>query len=100
MDNQIKYYLHIQEVKKLRNEISIIKKHKKECKVQNLIDYMQQGIFNREDKILKIIGLYDMMEYYYCKGNVIKFKKLMKIKEEEIKGLLPSGGTGQVPDDD
>ena len=29
MDNQIKYYLHIQQVKKLYNEIKIIKKHKR-----------------------------------------------------------------------
>ena len=76
MDSQIKYYLHIQEVKRLHNEINIIKKHKRECKMQNIIDQMQQGINNREDLICKIIGLYDMMEYYYyCRGNVIKLKE-------------------------
>ena len=38
--------------------------------------------------IMKIIGLYDIMEYYYCKGNVLKLRKFMKIKEEENKWLL------------
>jgi len=88
MDNQIKYYLHIQQVKRLHNEISIIKKHKRECKIQNIIDQIQQRIKNIKDLIFKIIGLYDMMEYYYCKGNVIKLKKLMKIKEEEFYGYF------------
>ena len=34
MENQIKYYLHIQQVKRFYNEIEIIKRYKKECKMQ------------------------------------------------------------------
>ena len=86
MDNQIKYYLHIQQIKKLYNEIEIIKRHKRECKMQNLIDYMQRGIQNREDLILNIIGLYDQMEYYYCKGIIEMLKKIMKINEGKLQG--------------
>ena len=84
MDNQIKYYLHIQQIKRLYNEINLIKKHKKKCKIQNLMDQMQRGILNREDLILKIIGLYDLMEYWCCKGNIEKLKKIIKCKEKEI----------------
>ena len=63
MENQIKHYLHKQQIKRLYNEINIIKRHKRECKVQNLIDQMQTGIQNREDFILNIIGVYDLLEY-------------------------------------
>ena len=49
---------------------------------------MQQGIKNRKDMICKIIGLYDIMEYYYVKGNVIKLRKLMKMKEKELNGYF------------
>ena len=88
MENQIKHYLHIQQIKRLYNEINIIKRYKRECKVQNLIDQMQTGIQNREDFILNIIGVYDLLEYYYCKGNIEMLKKIMRVKEEEIHGYF------------
>ena len=78
MERQVKYYLYIQQIKRLYNEISIIKRHKRECKMQNLIDYMQRGINNREDWILNIMGLYDLLEYYYCKGNVEMLIKYLR----------------------
>ena len=81
MESQIKYYLHIQQIKKLKSEIDIINKHKNEYKIQKNIDYMQQ-IINRENIILKIIGLYDIMEYYYCTGRIESLKKFMEMKEE------------------
>ena len=49
---------------------------------------MQQEIINIEDLILKIIGIYDLLEYYYCTGNVEKLKKLIKKKETEIESYF------------
>ena len=88
MEYQINNYLHIQQVKKLHNEIKIIQKHKREFKLQNQIDPMQRGILAREDKILDIIGIYDLKEYYYCIGNVEKLKKIIKKKEEQIESYF------------
>ena len=56
--------------------------------MQNIIDQMQRGIQNREDLILNIIGLYDQLEYYYCKGNIEMLKKIMKIKEDKLHGYF------------
>ena len=83
MESQIKYYLHIQHIKKLKSEIDIINKHKNEYKIQKNFDYMQQIIY-RENIILNIIGLYDIMEYYYCTGRIESLKKFIKMKEEQI----------------
>ena len=88
MDNQIKYYLHIQKIKQLYNEINKIKKHMRECKLQNLVDQMQNEILNREELILKIIGIYDLLEYYYCTGDVEKLKQVIKNKEEETENYF------------
>ena len=88
MESQIKYYLHIQQVKKLYNEIEIIKRHKKEYKIQNLIDAKQRGILNREDLILNIIGLYDQLGFYYIKGTIEMLKKIMKINEKKLYGYF------------
>ena len=82
MENQIKYYLHIQQVKKLYNEIEILKKHKRECKMQNLIDHMQRGILNREDLIFEILRLYGLMEYYSYESNIEKLKNIIKNKKQ------------------
>ena len=73
MDSQIKYYMHIQQIKKLNNEIIMLKKYKKECRIKNVIDSVQERINDREILIVDIIGIYDNMEYYYCTGNVENF---------------------------
>ena len=88
MESQIKYYLHIQQVKKLYNEIEIIKRHNKKCKIQNLIDAMQRGILNRENLILNIIWLYDQLGFYYIKGTIEMLKKIMKINEKKLYGYF------------
>ena len=36
MELKIKYYLHIQQIKKLKSEIDIINKHKYEYKIQKI----------------------------------------------------------------
>ena len=63
MDSQIKYYMHIQQIKKLNNEIIMLKKYKKECRIQNVIDSVQERINGREILIVNIISIYDNMEY-------------------------------------
>ena len=45
---------------------------------------MQKGIDKRRDLILKIIGFDDILESYYCNGNIESVKKYMKYLEEEI----------------
>ena len=89
MESQIKNYLHIQQIKKLRNEINIIKKHKNKCKLQDLIDFAQKEILKKEELILNIIGIYDNMKYYYCMGNTEKLKSFIKEKENDIENNFP-----------
>ena len=88
MEININRYLHIQIIKKLYNEINNIKKQKRKYKKQNLAEYTQTKILNREDLILKIIGIYDLLEYYYCIGNVVKLKNIMKLKEKDIESYF------------
>ena len=48
MESQIKRYLHIQQIKKLKSEIDIINKHKNEYKILKNFDYMQQIIYREK----------------------------------------------------
>ena len=56
--------------------------------MEKLIDQKQTGILNREEIILDIIGVYDLLEYYYCIGNVVKLKNIMKLKEKDIESYF------------
>ena len=50
--------------------------------------FLREGIDKRLDLILKIIGIYDMLENYYCNGNIESVKKYMKYIEDKIYGYF------------
>ena len=46
--------------------------------------FLQKGIDKGRDLILKIIGINDILESYYCNGNIESVKKYIKYIEVEI----------------